>query len=327
MEDARNLSAEVLGVPADTLYFTAGGTEANAIVLFSWLRRAAKGRLLYSAIEHPSVRENCLVLESLKIPTSVIGVEKDGRVSKANLSRALEKHPDTRFITIMGVNNETGAIMDVADIAANIREFELKIKHPIHFHCDYVQALAKAPIDISACDSCSFSAHKLGGQRGIGLLYLKKQLQPLYVGGGQEKGIRAGTENVTGAISFAEMLSKRARADTVKQEREKAALRMKRLILELKKIPRCVLIPQDRTPQDERFSPWILQARFRDVPGEVMVRALDDAGIAISTGSACSAGSNKRPVLEAMGLDETAQLEGVRISQGWTTTDADLDAL
>ena len=329
LESARARCARILGVPPEKLYFTSGGTESNALVLHSLLRRQGKVRLLYSGIEHPSVRENCLLLEKLGIPTNVIGVEKDGRVSAGTLSRTLEKHPDTRFAAVMGVNNETGALMDIAALVSLVRSNQAKTGLPVHFHADLVQALGKVPVDISGwdLDSAAFSAHKLGGPRGIGLLYLKKPLEPLYTGGEQEGGVRPGTENTLGALALADVLERRAHPETVRAEGEKAGERFRYLIGKLKKISRCRLIPEEREDNDPRFSPWILQARFRDVPGAVMVRALDDSGIAVSTGSACSSSSPERPVLAAMGVDESARLEGIRISQGWSTDMADMDAL
>jgi cysteine desulfurase len=263
---------------------------------------------------------------------NVIGVEKDGRVSEGYLSRALEKHPDARFVAVMGVNNETGGLMDMKALVSLARSNR---EAPVHVHCDLVQAIGKVPVDISGWDpdSASFSAHKLGGPRGIGLLYLKKPLEPLFAGGEQEGGIRPGTENTLGALALADVLERRANPGTVKAEELKARERFKYLIGKLKefKLPsgkqRCTLIPEEREEDDKRFSPWILQVRFRDVPGAVMVRALDDSGIAVSTGSACSSSSPERPVLTAMGLDENARLEGIRISQGWSTDQPDLDAL
>ena len=329
LESARSRCARVLGVAPEKLYFSSGGTESNALVLHSLLHRRGKGRLLYSGVEHPSVRENCLTLERLGLLTSVIGVEKDGRVTVEVLSRALEKYGDARFAAVMGVNNETGSLMDIKALVSLVRSNQEKTNLPIHFHADLVQALGKVPVDLSAwdLDSASFSAHKLGGPRGIGLLYLKKPVEPLYTGGEQEGGVRPGTENTQGAIAMADVLERRANPGTVKAEEEKARERFKYLIGKLKKMNRCSLIPGEREEDDRRFSPWILQARFRDVPGAVMVRALDDAGVAVSTGSACSSASPERPVLAAMGVDESARLEGIRISQGWSTNVADLDAL
>jgi cysteine desulfurase len=334
LEDARARCAAVLRVPPETLCFTSGGTEANALVLFSLVRRAGKSRVLYSAVEHPSVRENCLALESLGHAVNVIAVEKNGAVSERTFERALEKYGDARFAAVMSVNNETGAVTDVAALCRLLRAHEKKTGRRAHFHSDRVQALGKIPVDLRAwdIDSAAFSAHKLGGPRGIGLLYLKdagKNLHSLYSGGKQERGIRPGTENTQGALAFAELLERRAADEYVRRENEAARARMKRLLENLKKIPRCKTIPETRAyePDGETFSPWILQAQFKDVPGEVMVRALDDHGVAISTGSACSATSRERTVLRAMGLDESAQLEGIRISQGWSTTHEDFDAL
>jgi len=327
LESARSRCACVLGVAPENIYFTSGGTESNALVIHSLLLRKGQGRLLYSRVEHPSVRENCLALGSLGLPVSLIGVEKDGRVSVDTLSAALQKHPDSRFAAIMGVNNETGAQMDTDSLVSASRKNQEKTGLPVHFHCDLVQALGKVPVSIGDMDSASFSAHKLGGLRGVGLLYLKKKLKGLYAGGHQEGGVRPGTENTQGALALAEILELRAKPDTVGEENEKARERFKYLIGKLRKISRCSLIPEDREDDDPRFSPWIVQLRFRDVPGPVMVRALDREGIAVSTGSACSSNSPERPVLQAMGLDTQARLEGIRISQGWTTDIADLEAL
>jgi cysteine desulfurase len=156
---------------------------------------------------------------------------------------------------------------------------------------------------------------------------LKKLLKPLYSGGGQERRMRPGTENTLGALALADALERRAKAETVNAEIAKAKERMKYLIGELKKVKRCALIPEDRGEEDVRFSPWIIQVRFRGVPGPVMVRALDDYGVAVSTGSACSSSSDERPVLAAMGVDESARLQSLRISQGWSTEKSDFDAL
>jgi len=229
----------------------------------------------------------------------------------------------------MAVNNETGTINDIAQLK------KITADRPVHFHCDMVQAAGKIPIDIagSGVDSASFSAHKIGGPRGIGLLYLRKPLEALYMGGGQEKHIRPGTENVIGALALAQCLETHALPEIVTAEYVKAKARCNRLICELKKIDRCRLIPATREKikegddYDSEFSPYIVQAAFRDIPGEVMVRALDDLGFAVSTGSACSSARPERPVLAAMGIDDKLGLEGIRISQGWSTTDEEIDLL
>ena len=334
LESARIKCAAILGVKTETLYFTGGGTDANAIMLHSLLLHALSlknynGEILYSAIEHPSIQENCLLLNKLNIPTGIIGAEKDGRVSCENFSTTLQKHPKARFAAIMGVNNETGAVMELGKLVKLAREREKVTKLPIHFHADMVQAIGKIPFSLSEVDldSASFSSHKLGGAFGVGLLYLKKPINALLQGGKQEKGIRAGTENVNGAVNLAGVLEERAKNETVVSEYNKAKERFSYLIKGLEKFERYYPIPKDRVKDDKRFSPWILQAAFKGIPGEVMLRALDKHGIAVSTGSACSSASKERKVLSAMGLNNTEQMEGFRISQGWTTDMEDMDAL
>jgi cysteine desulfurase len=323
LEEARSRCAGALGVKPETVYFSSGGTESNAIAVFSQVFR--RGAVLFSAAEHPSVRENCRVLERLGRPVGLIPVESDGRVSVDGLGRALEKRPGARFAAIMAVNNETGAVNDMAALAARLRE-----EGAMHIHCDLVQALGKIPVDIPAwdLDSASVSAHKLGGPRGIGLLYLKKPLEALCQGGGQEGGIRPGTENTAGALALASCLEEYAEKGALERAWEEVAKRLGRLMGALEGLGRYRPIPQDRRDAgDRRFSPYILQAAFDGVPGEVMVRALDQAGFAVSTGSACSSSKAGRPVLEAMGVDPKLRLEGIRISQGRSTDDKEIDLL
>lgn len=186
LEDARARCAAVLGTVPDTVYFTSGATESNAIVIHSFLLRPQKAKLLYSAAEHPSVRENCAVLQSLGYGAAQIEVEKDGRVSGRTIAAALEKHKDARFAAIMMANNEIGSITDIAAAAKEIRN---RSAQPVHLHSDLVQAAGKMPLNIAELDldSASISGHKIGALRGIGILYLKKPIQTLYSGGGQEK--------------------------------------------------------------------------------------------------------------------------------------------
>jgi cysteine desulfurase len=331
LEDARSRCAKILGVHPAELYFTSGGTESNAIPLHALLVRphAAVRKntaLLVSTVEHPSVRENARVLERLGLPVGYIGVERDGRVTEKTLLTAMEKAPGVRFAAIMGVNNETGAVMDLQGLVRAIRS---RGEPPVHIHSDLVQALGKLPLDISGwgLDSASFSAHKIGGPRGIGLLWLHRALEPLALGGGQERGIRPGTENTAGACALADCMDRFAEPRTATAAAAAATERWKVLIRALRTMDRCTLIPEDRQDDDERFSPWILQAGFRGIPGEVMARALDDAGFAVSTGSACSTQVQKRPVLEAMGIRGGLALEGIRISQGWATTIEEIEQL
>jgi len=338
LEEARNRCAEVLQVPPDTLYFTSGGTESNCIALFSNLLRKGAGRAISSMGEHSSIREGMETLERLGRPTGSIAIDAAGRVTPSSFAKALEKYGDTRFAAVMSVNNETGSITDMVSLRDVIRC--RKDKPPVHLHCDIVQAVGKIPVDIPQweIDSASISAHKIGGPRGIGLLYLRRPIDVICTGGGQEKKIRGGTENIQGAAALAECLEKHARnaavpgngeryAQTVQAEYAKAKSRWKKLITSLSAIERFKIIPEERSADNDRFSPYILQAAFKNIPGEVMARALDDLGFAVSTGSACSSSSPERPVLEAMEIEANLRIEGIRISQGWSTTDEEIDLL
>ncbi|MDR0877913.1 MAG: aminotransferase class V-fold PLP-dependent enzyme, partial [Treponema sp.] len=314
------------------IYFTSGGTESNAIVIHSNLLRKRNARILASKVEHPSIRENTAMLEKLEKQIGFIPVDGAGRVSAELLSKTLEKYTDARFAAIMAVNNETGAVMDMPALSSVLRKNSASAETahaPIHLHSDLVQAIGKIPVAITGwdLDSASFSAHKLGGPRGTGLLYLKHPLESIFAGGHQERRIRPGTENTAGALALAACLEQHALSETVSAEYARAERRFKQLLCSLKSMSRCTLIPQDRQAEDKRFSPYIVQAAFDGIPGEVMVRALDDSGFAVSTGSACSSSSPERPVLAAMGIDSKQRLEGIRISQGWSTTDEEIELL
>ena len=326
LEAARARCADILGIPPETLYFTSGGTEANCIPLYSCLVRQGAGRIIASMGEHSSVSENLKNLERLGKRVGFIPVDSSGRVTPALLSQTLEKHPDTRFAAIMAVNNETGTINDMVAMRGIVRGVD---GPPIHLHCDMAQAIGKIPLDIAGwdVDSASLSGHKIGGPRGIGLLYLRKPVDALCLGGGQERKVRSGTENVVGAVALATCLENRVLPENFQNEHEQARLRWKRLLGALKGIDRCRFIPAERGIDDNGFSPYIVQIGFKDVPGEVMTRALDDLGFAVSTGAACSSSAPERPVLAAMGIEDNTSLEGIRISQGWSTTDGEIDGL
>ncbi|MCL2181449.1 MAG: aminotransferase class V-fold PLP-dependent enzyme [Treponema sp.] len=337
VEDARKRCAASLNTAPETLYFTSGGTESNAIALFSTLMRKSQGRVISPMTEHASIREGLETLEKMGKPTGKIAVDSAGKVTAQTFEKALEKYPDARFAAIMSVNNETGAVTDIPSIRDVIRKHD---GAPVHLHCDLVQAAGKIPVNLTEweIDSASISAHKINGPRGIGLLYLRKPLEIFYSGGGQENGIRGGTENTFGAVELADCLEMAVKGMRigdcgqiacrgVDAEYLLAKSRWKRLMTSLQAMDRCTFIPSDRVVDDDSFSPYILQVAFNGIPGEVMARALDDLGFAVSTGSACSSSSPERPVLEAMGVEEKLRIEGIRISQGYSTTEEDIDLL
>ena len=192
LEDARTKAAAALGVKPETIFFTSGGTESNHLPMLSLLQRPVRGTIAISAIEHPSIVEQARMLELTGWKTLVIPVTPDGFVTPDAVLSTIRD--DTSFVAVMAVNNETGAIQPVREIASALMSRPSGKKKP-HFHVDAVQAAGKIPLDLSAqgIDSASVSAHKLQGPRGIGLLYMARKLEPFIRGGGQEAGIRPGT--------------------------------------------------------------------------------------------------------------------------------------
>ncbi|MDR0638443.1 MAG: cysteine desulfurase [Spirochaetaceae bacterium] len=328
-EDARNRCAGALGIEPRHVYFTGSGTEANTIVLHSFLRRKLEsggtGAILYSAVEHPSVRENCRLLRHYGMDVREIAVEGDGRVSADTLEKAFVAGKPPALVTVMAVNNELGSVNDIAGLVSWIRA---RGERPVHIHVDCVQAAGKVPLALTEwdIDSASFAAHKICGPRGIGILYLRKPLIPPYLGGGQESGMRPGTENVAGALSFAAALEKYAAPERCARYYAEAAARMARFKEGIASFDRAHVIPAVRA-EGPGFSPYILQVSLDGIPGEVFARALDEKGFCISTGSACSATKIERPVLFAIGVGEKQRLEGARFSHGYATTMAEIDAL
>ncbi|MDE6350881.1 MAG: cysteine desulfurase [Treponemataceae bacterium] len=323
LDEARQQCADALGVQPSQLFFTSGGTEADHIPLLSVLTRPGKGNIIASAIEHPALREQCAQLAKLGYTVDFIAPDKDGFIRPETVAHKITG--DTLFVTVMAVNNETGCVQDIAAIADAITQASAGKRRP-HFHTDCVQAVGKIPLDIThkGIDSAAFSAHKICGPRGIGLLYLAKPIQPFLVGGGQEQRIRSGTENVFGALALADCLRRYGNTSNKTQTAWTHAF-----VQKLAAINGCTIVPACRTESAgaDRFSPFIVQAAFRGIPGNVMVRALDEKGFCISTGSACSAKKQSRPVLQAMGMGRDIQDTAVRFSFGPITTEQGMDDL
>lgn len=334
LTEARELCAKTLGVDSKTLFFTSGGTESDHIPLLSIMNRPERGTILVSSIEHPALREQCNVLSNQGFKVIKISPDSNGIITPEAVTSAMTD--DTLFITVMAANNETGAICDVAAIGKAIKDKTAGKRKP-RFHVDFVQALGKIPFDLrnSDIDSAAFSAHKIGGPRGIGLLYLANanSLDPFLKGGGQEQNIRSGTENVFGAIAFSKCIEKYA----VTKNNSSAFTRYEQqkdytaqFIEKLSTIDKFHIIPEirkDRTFSDNHFSPWVVQAAFDKIPGQVMVRALDAKGYCISTGSACSSRKNSRPILEAMNVSPKLRENAVRFSFGSLTSKEAMDSL
>ena len=314
LEEARARAAKALGLPAGTVYFTSGGTESDQIPLLAQLCKPAKGTVLISSIEHPAVREQALALKNCGWNVVQLASDKNGIITPQTVEEALTG--DTTLVCIMAVNNETGVIQPIYEIADVIKKWSAGKRKP-KFHVDCVQAAAKIKLNLAydGIDSAALSSHKICGPRGIGILYMKDQIDVFLRGGGQEKGIRSGTENVLGAVAFSLALERYYNKE--KPELVEASARFVESLAQLKG---CTIIPPGRLQNQELFSPYVVQAAFDHIPGNVMLRALDSKGFYISTGSACSSKKNKRPVLEAMHITPQLSENAVRFSFGPHTT-------
>jgi len=317
LDGARDQTARALNAKPEEITFTGSGTEANNWVLRGLAAQLQeKGRhIISSAIEHHANLHTLQDLEKQGYEVTYLAVDEYGRIKVDELKAAIR--PDTILITIMFANNEIGTIEPVAEIGAIARA------HGVLFHTDAVQAVGHIPLDVEAMqiDLLSLSAHKFHGPKGVGALYMRKgvRLPSFITGGGQEKGRRAGTENVAGIIGMAKALE-----DAVSHLDESVcrvtALRDK-LIAGLTSLPAVHLTghPTERLPGVASFT-------FACIEGEALILMLDAAGIAASSGSACSSGAlDPSHVLLAIGLPHEVAHGSVRFSFGEETTEADVD--
>ena len=320
-EATRTRAAKALGVKPETIYFTSGGTESDQIPLLSVLAKPMKGTVLVSSIEHPAIREQSEALKNCGWNVVQIPADSDGRITPDAVTSLLTS--DTVLVCIMAVNNETGVIQPIYEIADAITKACEGKRRP-KFHVDCVQAAGKIELNLGykGIDSAALSSHKICGPRGIGILYMKDAIEPFLRGGGQEKGLRSGTENVFGAVAFSKCLERYYnKANPADTERTNS------FVEKLAGLPGCIIVPPSRLEKKELFSPYVVQAAFNNIPGNVMLRALDAKGFSISTGSACSAKKNKRPVLEAMHVDSKLRENAVRFSFGPHTTNQAVEDL
>lgn len=320
-EAARTRAAKALGVKPETIYFTSGGTESDQIPLLSVLAKPMKGTVLVSSIEHPAIREQSEALKNCGWNVVQIPADSDGRITPDTVISLLTS--DTVLVCIMAVNNETGVIQPIYEIADAITKACEGKRRP-KFHVDCVQAAGKIELNLGykGIDSAALSSHKICGPRGIGILYMKDAIEPFLRGGGQEKGLRSGTENVFGAVAFSKCLER-----YYNKANPSDAERTNSFVEKLAGLPGCTIVPPSRLEKKELFSPYVVQAAFNNIPGNVMLRALDAKGFSISTGSACSAKKNKRPVLEAMHVDSKLRENAVRFSFGPHTTNQAVEDL
>lgn len=320
MEEAREAVAAAVGAVPGEIVFTAGGTEAdNLAVKGAAFRARARGdHVIITAIEHHAVLHSARWLEAQGFRVSYLPVDSDGLVDLAALADALE--PKTILVSIMLANNEVGVIQPVAEALAITRERSRAL-----FHTDAVQGLGKVSLDLAALgvDLASFSAHKIGGPKGTGALYIKRKtpLEPVLHGGGQERDLRSGTPNVAGIAGFG--VAARIAAAEVGDEGERLSKLRDRLEQDLVAIGG-VAVNGASAPR----VPGITNVCIEGVEGESLLLMLDQNGVAASSGSACTSGSlDPSHVLVAMGVSPKVAVGSLRISMGRATTDEDVDHL
>lgn len=320
LEQARKQVAELLAVDAEEIFFTSGGTEGdNWVMKGTAIEKQAFGKhIIISGIEHPAVSETAAQLEKLGFDLSVLPVDARGFVCVEELSKLIRK--DTILVSIMAVNNEIGTIQPIKAISDILEEFPT-----IHFHVDAVQAIGKIAKEewlTPRVDFAVFSAHKFHGPKGVGVVYWKKgrKLAPLLTGGGQEENQRSGTENIAGIVASARALRLYVEKN---QEREGHVERLRNyLIEELGGFANVRLFSE----RNEGFAPHIVCFALPGIRGEVMVHAMEEKQIFISTTSACS--SRKKTVgstLHAMKVPEAEASAAVRISLDESNTLAEVE--
>lgn len=315
---ARGRAAKIIGASPAEIYFTSGGTEADNWAIKSVAETlAAKGKhIITSKIEHHAVLHTCEYLEKHGYEVTYLDVDKYGTVNPDSVKAAIR--PDTILISVMTANNEIGTVEPIAEIG--------KIAHDngILFHTDAVQAYGHIPIDVTKMniDLLSASGHKLGGPKGVGILYVKKgvRLCPFMHGGAQERGMRAGTSNVPGIVGFgkAAQLAGESMAEHTEYERTLRDRLIKRVLSE---IPGSYLNGHEtqRLPGNTNFS-------FDGVEGESVLVLLDSLGICASSGSACTSGSlDPSHVLLAIGMSETLARSSLRLTLSDENTIDEID--
>lgn len=319
LERRRSHIASLLDVNERNLIFTSGATESISL-FFSSLLWMEKGTIVVSRIEHEAVSSWMTYLK--KIGWNIVRIRaKGGYVSPEELYTSLT--PDTKVVAIMAVNNVTGAIEDTKALTDTVRRYERENGRKILFFSDSVQALGKTGLDLkkSDVDGASFSAHKINGPRGVGLLYVKnpEMIRPIASAGGQENGRRGGTENLPGVAAFDEALTEWM--ENRENDEKRIGAYNEKLRTTLSSLGLEILSPQIA-------SPYILSVAS-PLPSEVFTRMLMDKGICVSSGSACSnnAKGKNEGILEAMGIRNEVAKRAIRISMGRDTTDEDVDSL
>ena len=318
VDEAREQVAKLINAQPNEIFFTSGGTESDNIALkgIAYANRSRGNHIITSAIEHHAVLEPCEELKKEGFDITVLPVDEFGLVDVEAVKAAIK--PETILISVMFANNEVGTIQPIAEIGALAKE------KGIYFHTDSVQAVGNWPIDVKAMniDLLTMSGHKFNAPKGIGALYVRKgvRLRSIIQGGGQERHLRPGTENVPGIVGLG-MAAEKARTGLDEKIRFTTQLRNRLLDGILAKVPDIKLNghPTKRLPGNVNVSVIYVE-------GESLLLNLDMKGIAASSGSACTSGSlDPSHVLLAMGLDHATAHGSLRLTLGADNTEADVD--
>lgn len=317
LNEAREYFASTIKCNKEEIYFTSGGSEGNNLILKGLLKPGH--HFITTAFEHHSIISTCKQLEEKGVKVTYLDVDSEGRISLEDLEEAITK--DTVLVSIMQVNNEIGVIQDIEAIGKLIKERSSRAK----FHVDAVQGYGKLPIDVnkSNVDFLTVASHKIHGPKGVGFIYIKKGiiLNSLISGGSQEKGIRAGTENLPGIIGFEKA------AQMTFEEMESRYDK----VLELKKyfVERLNEIKNIRINGEiDGFSPYILNVSFLGVRAEVLLHLLEEQNIYVATGSACTSKSSAAHgsyVIKSLGLSNKEVESAIRFSFSYENTKEEVD--
>lgn len=320
MDEARERVAQMINADPGEIYFTSGGTEANNWAIAGTASAGKERHIVSTTVEHPSVIALLDALHEEGWEITLVGVDGEGRVDPDEVLDAVTE--GTALVSVMFVQNEIGTLQDCREIGRRL--LSLGPKKP-RFHVDAVQGFARLPIDVKdwGVDLLTMSAHKIHGIKGAGALYIRKgvRLRPLVFGGGQESGLRSGTENMPGIVGFGEACK------LWSEDREEVMSRLaslrKRLIAGIKgALPDAVL----HGPQEEGVAPHICHFAFPGFKGESILHALEARNVFVSTGSACSSHKTRpSPVVMALGRSEDEALASIRFSMSRYTTEKDID--
>lgn len=316
LDSARKRIAELINANPNEILFTSGGTESNNTALFGIMNQNKGKTLITTSIEHDAVLEPCKKLEQLGHNIVYLPVDSDGMVSVEDLESSLSDQ--VGLVSVMFANNEVGTIQPIKEIA------QLCKKHSVPFHTDAVQAVGKIPVDVHdlGVDLMSISSHKINGPKGIGALYIRNgvKLNPFLLGGGQENGMRSGTESVANIVGFGKACQI---AKENLQSNNHALQNLRNRLVERisKELTHTTMNghKEMRLPNNAHFT-------FLGVNGEDLIIKLDEHGIAASTGSACSVKTQKAShVLMAMGFTHEQITGSLRLTVGTTNTISEID--